>query len=547
MFFIRLFKLIRIVFGCVSFLLIWLLSDHHSPWSTFTQEACAAAAICLLYPWSSRQNLSRIFNYTCFLFLSIVLIQFICGLIFFGDFIFAFTMIVLMRMSAIYGATAIVENKQNIVFIFFGLILISATINAFIGLAQWQGLSQGLFILESPTGRAYGNFAQPNQFATLLVMGIASLIIFDTQNKINSIIVYTLSALLIFTLCITESRTGALSLVVITVIVMIFANHTIAYRSLRWLAPGTIIFIALHINWHYISNYFNGKTSRVITYTDSSGRTDLWIQMLSAVQIKPWTGWGWLQLGAAQNFVTSSNPIALNIDHAHNLIIDLIVWFGIPAGILITISIFFWSFKMIKSSLGKNSNKIQFLFLLSLIPILIHSLLEYPFSYIYFLLPTAFIIGTIEGFSEEKTKITKIKTIIQNAFHCLCVLLLIIIAIEYSKIEDDFRAIRLERQFTTKAEEKHIYNSPPEILTQYGYLIKSNRDDSIPESEITLKTMKRFPWLMNHQQHYLALLQEGKCQEATEQIVLIRNLFGKFGVIKTKEAITRTRVVNQCD
>lgn len=545
LFSLRTFQLLRVVFGCILLLLMWIISDHHSPWSTFTQEACAAAAIICLYPWHNKQGLSNTLNIACFIFFSIIFIQTINGVIFFGDLIFAFTTIVLAHMTATYGATTTANEKKIILNIFFYILLTAATINSLIGLIQWQGLSQGLIILESPTGRVYGNLAQPNQLATLILTGITALIFLDAQKSIHSIIIYSIAPILVFTLSATESRTGALSFSIITLAIIITGKNTSIFKSLRWLVPGFLIFLILHTNWLLISSYLNGKASRTLNYTDSSGRLELWSQMLSAIKINPWTGWGWLNLGEAQNSVTFEQPVELNIDHAHNLFIDLIIWFGIPAGGMIIFLIFYWSIKYIKNDSSEKFNRIALPLSISLIPIATHSLLEYPFSYLYFLLPTFFIIGAIEGLSKKTPTIKNKKPL--KIIYSINIFVLAYIALEYVKIEDDFRAIRLERQFITQPEQKHTYNSPPKILTQYGYLIQSNRDDAIPSSAITRQTMNRFPWLMNHQQHYLALLQENKCQAATDQLHLIQTLFGKFGVLKAQEAITRTGLKHQCN
>lgn len=545
LFSLRTFQLIRVVCGCTFLLLMWLLSDHHSPWSTFAQEACAAAAITLLYPWDNRQRLSNTLNIAFFTFIGIIFFQAINGVIFFGDLVFAFTTIALSHMAATYGASATVESKKTTINIFFFILLIAATINSLIGLVQWQGFSQGILILESPTGRAYGNLAQPNQLATLILMGVTALIFLDTQKAIRSTIIYLVAPVLFFSLSATESRTGTLSLTIIILAATLTGRESSTFKSLRWLAPGFLFFLALHLNWSSISNHLNGKASRELSYASSSGRIEIWSQMLSAIQIKPWSGWGWLNLGAAQNSVTLDNPVGLNIDHAHNLFIDLIIWLGIPAGGIIIVLIFYWTIKNTISSFNKETKKLAFPLFISLIPIATHSLLEYPFSYLYFLLPAFFVVGTIDGLSKN-SHTTKIHKLFRIAY-AINIILLAFIALEYVKVEDDFRAIRLERQFITQPEQKHTYNSPPKILTQYGYLIKSNRDDAIPSSAITRQTMNRFPWLMNHQQHYLALLQENKCQAATDQLHLIHTLFGKFGVLKAQEAITRTGIKHQCN
>jgi len=94
-------------------------------------------------------------------------------------------------MSSSLGILSLIEqrdcvNYENIskIDIVFLTILLGALINSVVGLAQWQGVEQGMFMYPSK-GRVYGNIAQPNQLATLLLMALVSLLYFDINKKIR--------------------------------------------------------------------------------------------------------------------------------------------------------------------------------------------------------------------------------------------------------------------------------------------------------------------------------------------------------------------------
>lgn len=60
----------------------------------------------------------------------------------------------------------------------FSLLWCAALVSAAIGLVQWLNLNQtlGMYVVQTDIGdRAMGNLGQPNQLATLLLMGIAAL------------------------------------------------------------------------------------------------------------------------------------------------------------------------------------------------------------------------------------------------------------------------------------------------------------------------------------------------------------------------------------
>jgi hypothetical protein len=75
-------------------------------------------------------------------------------------------------------------------------------------------------------------------------------------------------------------------------------------------------------------------------------------------------------------------PGAQPYTYAHNIILDLMVWCGIPTGILLTGIMVYWLVSRLRAL-----NRPDAIFVMAgLIPIAFHSLLEYPFAYAYFLI-----------------------------------------------------------------------------------------------------------------------------------------------------------------
>lgn len=535
--------------GGFIFFASWIITNHHVPWNTSHQEFIALAGIFLLFPWKNIPNISNNLKFLMFVWCSTLTIQYFFHQIYLGDFLFGVGVIFIFFMAYCCGKQKINDNcstKNNIETIIYSALLAAALANSIVGLSQWLGVSAGIFSLPSPTWRVYGNMAQPNQLATLLLFGIISLIYFDIKKQIRIVWLIIAASILSFTLAATESRTGALSFTVLIGLILFLNKNSKIFSSLRWLIPAFIIFWITYANWSALSI----GVSRSGVYFSSSGRFELWEQMITAIQMKPWLGWGWLNLGEAQYSVigATSEQIKINIDHAHNIFIDFLVWFGIPIGItLIAVIIKFTinTLLYIKQNPKDSSTYIAYLML---IPIGIHSLLEYPFAYLYFLIPIGIFIGKIENSITSETKESSAEKKFSFVVAISTVVFSIIAAINYFQIEKDFFAARLEKEFFTSKQNFHNYENQTNLLTQYKKLLSLAKSDEINPIEISeaRKITMRFPWLSNYKQYYVELLRNKECKNANSHMEIIEKLFGDFGVAKTNEAAIYAGLSNIC-
>lgn len=458
-------------------------------------------------------------------------------------------MVVVFCMAATIGHQSSLESGQ--VSQWCLVLLVAALTNTVIGLAQWQHVTQGIFMLDSH-GRVYGNFAQPNHFATLIVLGIGALIYLDTQRQLSGGWAHTGALILVVGLVASESRTGALSFTLMVAWVALFGRRTKTAITLRWLLPSLLIFWGLYATWQPLSVALGTSATRVGVGLGTSSRFELWLQMLEAIRLQPWLGYGWLQLGAAQNAVAHYLSGTINMNHAHNLFLDLIVWFGLPIGGLAGLGCIIWVARMIQRILNEKKSAESFCFLLMMIPIGVHSLLEYPFAYAYFLVVLAYFAGALEASFGHTKKWKRSGLMIANITIFCGITIAAFIVRDYSHIENDFRALRLEQQFATKPEHLHSYHQPAQWLTQYGHLVATLREDALapPESrsvDSARSVTFRFPWLMTYQHYYILLLENQQCVEARRTWAVIKSLFGKFGAVKIEEKIIRRGIENRCD
>jgi hypothetical protein len=185
-------------------------------------------------------------------------------------------------------------------------------------------------------------------------------------------------------------------------------------------------------------------------------------------------------------------------------------------------------------------------------PIVIHSQLEYPFAYIYFLIVFSYFAGAIEAsLGYAKIYSNKIK-LVTNGFVFSGFIACLILMQDYLRIESDFRALRLESQFFTTKEQLHVFNPAPKLLTQYGTLIDVlRRDSSAPPISKSVDSAKsvvlRFPWLMTYRNYYVLLIKLQRCNDARKEKAVIESLFGRFGILKLEEEIQRQQLAQSCE
>ena len=549
-------SLIRTILGHFCLFLAWTIPDIIPPWDTFHHEFAIVTGISLLMPWKKMSVLPSRITALMLLWCCYIILQIPIHGLQWDDVAFGLIFAALFCMAAQQGAQAIalapVEKSTHPIYSIRSwchVILIAGVASAIIGLAQWTDVSLGLWMTES-AGRAYANFAQPNHLATLLVMAFAALIYLDRETFPRAVI-YGFAILLCSALAVTESRTGALSFALLCFLITVFGPRANLTRTLRWLLPSFLLFAVIYTNLSLIAPLFGGVVLRSGIGLNPTGRIEIWHQMFAALRAEPSVGYGWLQLGATHYKILPNFDSLVNVDHAHNLFLDLLIWFGIPMGGIFILAGGVLCVRMVIRALGSKMDHQSLCLVAMLLPIGVHSMLEYPYAYLYFSLVVGFFAGALEvkvlSAYIISIRVRKIIQIIVISTLAICIW----IAFEYYKIEEDYRAMRLENQFITRSEERHKFHSRPILLTQYGDLVASQRNDiQVPSDSHAVDVARhltlRFPWLSTHLHYYIALLRKNHCQEANEQWKIYKALFGRFGELKADAIIAKLAIKPTC-
>ena len=268
------------------------------------------------------------------------------------------------------------------------LILVAVAIESSLGLAQfflfkegfWGGYKVGLH-------QPHGVFLQPNVMASFMATGLAialflstklSLITYRLSFSLKSLIYFALFSTS-FLLVVLQSRTGHLSAILVLALLIPYLYH----KSRKQLTINIII-IALAIIASILSfqkakgpNWNNNND-----YTSINARSTFYEVSLDMIKAKPLIGYGYGNF--ERSFIDHFNQYAIEkpdigntlkgLSHPHN---EVLYWV-IEGGSIALLAFILFATGYITTWLNISRRKSLALFAL-LLPILLHSQLEFPF------------------------------------------------------------------------------------------------------------------------------------------------------------------------
>lgn len=257
-----------------------------------------------------------------------------------------------------------------------------------------------LVAVSGSPGRAVGNMRQPNHLATALLCAMVMAAWLWRANHLPARWGCVALVAMVLGVALSASRTGALSLGVL--VVWALADKGLP-RSARWSLAATPIWyfvfwaaLAEYASWQHTHFY---AADRLQSSSDiSSSRFAIWRNAWELVMQNPWTGVGWGHFNFAWTFTPfPDRPIAF-FDHTHNLPLQLAVELGLPATAAL-LGLLAWALWRARGAwqAGAAPDHPARAALVMLVVLGVHSLLEYPLWYAYFLLPAAWALGVFLG------------------------------------------------------------------------------------------------------------------------------------------------------
>lgn len=522
----------------IAFFLIflsWLVPNHYYPWSSAWNDFFAIFGLLFLFFGNLFKNKYYLMSRNIFLIISLMLLavtgQIIFGKIkYFGDWVMVVFYLLIFWLSILKGAEIQEDKnleKNDIVYLKIALIF-GAIFSIGIALVQWtNSINLGIYVVDLPLGaRPFGNLAQPNNLCTLIFMGICSLLWIHQEKLIGKYSLFFALGMLLFGMALTQSRTGVLQILLLMMMGLIFfEKNKFLLNRLEIFCICTLFFI-FTLTTPFLNELLMLNNERKIEdYYKVGSRFSYWANMLDAVGRELNFGYGWMQASEAQQRVALDYPpIKEMFEHSHNIVLDIIIWNGIWIGGAIIFFCVRWAAFNIKSL--RNSS--LFFIFMGVFGVLIHSMLEYPLEYAYFLIPFGILIGFIDRFFIFDGHFLKIKSIYFKMIYGIFLVLFIFIIFEYSKIESYYKTMRFE---SANIGSNGLETKPPKIyiLTQLkDYLDFVHSEAKIEMSKEDLmqmqKVSERFPFPPVLFRTALAYGINGYFKEAEIKLKLICNI-----------------------
>ncbi len=526
----------------------WLVPNHYLPWVSAWGDALAIAGLLLLLFAAAAGGaaggrlswrLSGIAAVCC----AVIWTQLATGkLLFAGDALMASFYVCLWLAAVLAGGLmANSASRSDGLNTLTTAWLIAALLSVGIALAQWTGaLSLGIYAADLPPGaRPFANVAQPNHLCTLCFLGLCGLLWLHQRQKVNGTVFWLGAALLLVGMVMSQSRTGWLQIgLLIAWGLVMQVRADLRITRLQLLILGAM-FVAGTLLWPAVSDALMLSAGRSMQEQMRAGvRLPYWWAMLDAIGREPLWGYGWQQIGAAQQRVALDHPaFGEFFEHSHNLVLDLLLWNGVLIGGLIVAALAWWFIAHIRAC---RDARVVWL-LAALGGVFTHGMLEFPLEYAYFLIPVGLVMGAVDAFSSAGGPSLRVPRWVALSVAMLLSAMFAGIAVEYIKVEENYRTQRLELArigvsgITTPAPQLRLLTQLEAIL-QVAHIevtpgMRSNQLDWMR------RVSERFGYPLVLLRYAVALALNGNPLEAARQIQVLRYLWGEKAYEDAKRKI----------
>lgn len=437
--------LLKLIAGAF-FVLAFMLPNHYFPWSSFYNDfAMALSLLCLMIMalWEQRRRpLPVPIVAGALLLVAIIpLLQVMAGLLYFNSdgWIASFYLFGLTLAYCAAYLFARQTSPQQVAQLLAWVLLISALLSVRVALHQWLLFDRNIWMADLPSWEfPFGNVAQTNNLATLMIVAWVSLAYLQQQDKLGAVGSFVIALLLLFGAALTQAR---VVFAMLPFILLWWAWQGRGGRtSLRFFVT-VILMLSFVVFYWFVPSWtdafhINGG-AEVPVDTQLGVRSILWQSLLHAVSERPWFGFGWNQVSIAQMSVAELYEGSIFVEHSHNLLIDLLVWNGIPLGLLLIVALVYWGVTR-----TVDCNNAESWFALAMIGcVMIHSLLELPLDYAYFLIPVGLLAGLVDAEYKHKYSFRCPVWLLALAT-VIGAILLVVLFKENTELEDDHREMR---------------------------------------------------------------------------------------------------------
>lgn len=450
-----------LLLGFIVLFVGWLAPGHFQPWINFQNEVAAAAGGLLLgvsacVVAQREQGVSWSAPAVAALALTLVVAsQLAAGQIrYLSDGVLAVVYLAAFAAAIVAGATLTRSSeRQQFVAGLFAVLLAAGIASTGLAATQWLELGPiGFVEMIRPGDRPGANLVQANHLATLLCLALVSALWFFETRRINGATLAIAASWLAVGIVMTRSRTSWAFLILLCILWVSMRRRVAGRLSLRALATAVGLFVIAVLAWGPLSQTLAVAAPVAVTDRIQGGtaRLRMWHAILSGLLESPWIGYGWTQVSrAALEGSLAQFTGEHMLRNSHSLLLDLLVWNGIPLGGLIIILIGWWLVRAVRACRDAG----YLMALLALCAILVHALFEYPLEYMYFLVPAGLLVGHLDTLASEKKPAWRAPTLTLALPVAALAAMMMWISVEYLRVHqasDD--GLMLAAGYARKAE-----------------------------------------------------------------------------------------------
>ena len=468
--------------------LMWVfpfLYYHHAyPITTFYQEwgtgllgLCALPLLLTRRYWQAPQ-VPRIVLLPIGL-LMLMLVQFIFGRIIHFDYL------LLLSLYFLFAALLMMlgqhlREELGLPFVATGLaifLLVGAELDTLAGILQhfrWSTFLNSVVTVKT-SNSVYGNTAQPNHFANYVALGLFSLGLLYARQMLRVWQAALLATPMLFVLVLSGSRSAWLYLTFALALAWLWQRRDralrpiFAYAAVLWLGFALMHFV-VQIPWLAGATGSVTSAERLFGEAGSSSiRFHLWREAALIFAQFPLIGAGFGQFAYQhlQLAVTLHNTDITGLyNNAHNIVMQTAAEAGL-AGMLIlcaTLGLWFWQTVMRKAQF----TLFHWWGYAVLAVLAIHSLLEYPLWYAYFIGIAAILLGLFDAASY--------KLELRNVGRLSVAVIVLLGAMSLGQIMQAYTHLENALAFRSMATKDHSYISKArdELLAAHEYPLFSS-------------------------------------------------------------------------
>ncbi|MEQ1342696.1 PglL family O-oligosaccharyltransferase [Acinetobacter seifertii] len=515
----------------------WLSPFHYNPWVMFSSEMSTFAAGLSVLAALFHQNIKIPRAQLLLLpFILIPVVQWALGLVFdFSTALLSSLYFLGFWFMVVAGYNLSLEPQQrDEIFIGFSFLTVIVSVaTSVIAICQWLNVDTHFaHMLHLIGNRPYGNFGQPNNMATFLIIGLLGCLYLYEKNKASVWLLLPSALTILFAVVLSQSRT---SWIVLPFLLIYWAVKQFnkpkrfgLFQGLLWCAG---FFFMAGLVLPFLTSLIETWSHTDITQASSlaerasSGylRFNIWTQMLLAVQQHPWLGYGWNQTSVAQMSAYALFPTGEWTTSAHNVLLDLIIWNGIPIGTVMIAYFVCWLFWLNQQA----KETISIIAIMMVCTVLIHAMLEFPQRYAYFLLTCGFLLGVIQAQTPILKGVVLSKKLLRLVWGIGLVLII--------AIWRDYNVYVMNSNLLFKNKQPNAEFMGSDrifVLTQFDQRLKwiaLNPNVTLSEAELVQwgNFVKNKATPYNLRKYAQLLAYNGKVDQAEQQIFILQHLYGQ--------------------